>query len=60
MDWKKILKRGLIIALACCIIACIGGIATLDLPFIIIVGLLVLILAGIMVLIHNQRGDKDE
>lgn len=54
MDWKKILKRGLIIALACCLIACIGGIAFLDLPIIIIIGLLVLILAGVMVLIHRK------
>ena len=53
----KILIRGLIIALVLVLIACVGGIAPLDLPFIIIIGLLVLILAALMVLIHNKKGD---
>lgn len=57
MDWKKILTRGAIIALIPLAIALVGGISALDLPFIVIVGLLVLILAGIAVIIHNQRGD---
>ena len=57
MDWKKILTRGAIIALIPLAISLIGGISALDLPFIVIVGLLVLILAGIAVIIHNQRGD---
>ena len=55
--FKTVLKRGLILGLIIVAVACIGGIAFLDLPFMVIIGLLVLILAGIMVLIHNQKGD---
>jgi len=59
MNIKKIILRGVILALICVIIACLGGIAPLDLPVILIVGLLVMILAALMVIIHNQGSDKD-
>ena len=57
MNWKKILTRGLILALILVGIALVGGIAALDLPIILIIVLLVLILAALAVIIHNQRGD---
>ena len=57
MNWKKILIRGLILALILVCIALVGGIAALDLPVILIIVLLVFILAALAVIIHNQRGD---
>ena len=55
--FKTVMKRGLILGLIFVAIALVGGIAFFDLPIIIIIGLLVLILAGVMVLIHNQKGE---
>ena len=57
MNWKKIITRGLILALILVGIALVGGIAALDLPIILIIVLLVFILAALAVIIHNQRGD---
>ena len=56
---KTVLKRGLILALAFVLIACIGGIAPLDLPIILIVVALVILLGIVSYLSHNRR-DKDE
>jgi len=56
---KKIIIRGLILALVMSGIAMIGIIAPLELPFIIIVILLVLILAVLATILHNQNsGDE--
>lgn len=54
---KTALKRGLIIALAIVLIACIGGIAPLDLPFILIIGILVILLGIVSYLSHNKKGE---
>lgn len=56
---KIALKRGLIIALVIVLIACIGGIAPLDLPFILIIAILVILLGIVSYLSHNRR-DNDE
>ena len=56
---KKIIIRGLILSLVMSGIAIIGIIAPLELPFIIIVGLLVMILAVLATILHNQNsGDE--
>ena len=56
---KKIIIRGLILALILSGIAMVGGIAPLDLPFVIIVVLLILILAVLATILHNQKsGDE--
>ena len=56
---KTAIKRGLIIALILVLIACLGGIAPLDLPIILIVALLVILLGIVSYLSHNRR-DNDE
>ena len=56
MDFGKIIKRGLILGLIIVLIACVG-MGIIDFTVFFIIGLLVLILAGIMTIIHNQRGD---
>lgn len=53
---KKILIRGLIIGLIIVLVSCVG-MGIIDFTVFAIIGLLVLILAGIMTIIHNQRGD---
>lgn len=60
MEWKKILIRGLILALILVGIALVGGIATLDIPIILIIFLLVLILATLTVILHNQRANQNK
>ena len=60
MDWKKIIRRGLIIALIPCIIALVGGIGVIDLAVLIPIILLILILAAVMTLVHNKKGDSDD
>ena len=52
---KTILKRGLIIGLAIVLIACVGGIAPLDLPIILILALLVIALGIVSYLSHNKK-----
>ena len=54
---KTIMKRGLIIGLAIVLIACIGGIAALDLPIILILGILVVVLGIASYLSHNRKGE---
>ena len=56
MDWLKIIKRGLILGLIIVLIACVG-MGIIDIAVFGIIGLLVLILAGIMTIIHNHRGE---
>jgi len=54
---KTILKRGLILGLIVVLIACIGGIAVLDLPIILIIGVLVILLGIVSYLAHNRKGE---
>ena len=54
MDFGKILKRGLLLGLIIVLIACVG-MGIIDITVFAVVGLLVLILAGVMTIIHNQR-----
>ena len=53
----KILMRGLIIGLIFVLIACLGGIAPLDLPIILIVAVLVILLGIASYLSHNKKGE---
>ena len=55
MDWKTILKRAAIIGLILVLIACVGGIATLDLPIILILVILVVVLGIASYLAHNRK-----
>ena len=56
MDFGKIIKRGLVLGLIIVLIACVG-MGIIDITVFAIIGLLVLILAGVMTLVHNHRGD---
>ena len=56
---KTVLKRGLIIGLAFVLIACVGGIAPLDLPVILIVAILVILLGIVSYLSHNRRNNDE-
>ena len=58
MDWSKILKRGVILGLIIVLIACLG-MGIIDITVFAIIGLLVLILAALMTIIHNQRSGKE-
>ena len=53
----RILKRGLIIGLIFVLIACLGGIAPLDIPFILIIGIMVILLGIVSYLSHNRKGE---
>lgn len=54
---KTILKRGLILAGILVLIACLGGIAALDLPIILILIILVVVLGIASYLAHNRKGE---
>ena len=56
----RAIKRGLIIGLAIVLIACLGGIAVLDLPIILLIALVVIALGVVSYLAHNRKGDRDE
>lgn len=58
MDFGKIIKRGLIIAVSISVISLVG-MGIIDFYVFLIIGLLVLIAAGISTLVHNQRIDKE-
>lgn len=53
--FMTILKRGLIIGLVFVLIACVGGIAPLDLPIILILILLVVVLGLVSYIAHNHE-----
>ena len=53
---KKILKRGIIIGLLIVLVAFLG-MGIIDIVVFAIIGLLVLILAAIMTLVHNRKDD---
>ena len=58
---KTVLKRGAIIGLVIVLIACVGGIAVLDIPIILGLIALVVILGIASYIAHNHRkGDGDE
>jgi len=56
--FKTAFKRGLIIALAIVAIACLGGIAALDLPIILLLILLVVVLGLVSYIAHNRHEEK--
>ena len=57
---KTVLKRGAIIGLVIVLIACVGGIAALDIPIILGLIALVVILGVASYLAHNHRRDDDD
>ena len=56
----RAIKRGLIIGLAIVLVACLGGIAVLDLPIILLIALVVIALGVVSYLAHNRKDDRDE
>lgn len=58
MDFKKIIRRGVILALVITLISLVG-MGVIDFVVFAIIGLLVIIAAGIATIAHNQRIDKD-
>ena len=58
MDFKKIIKRGLILALFITMISLVG-MGVIDFVVFAVIGLLVLIAAGVATIAHNQRIDKE-
>lgn len=56
--FKTAFKRGLIIALAIVLIACLGGIAALDLPIILLLILVVVVLGLVSYIAHNHHEEK--
>lgn len=58
MDFKKIIKRGLILALFITMISLVG-MGVIDFVVFAVIGLLFLIAAGVATIAHNQRIDKE-
>ncbi len=58
MDFKKIIKRGLLLAIIITPISLVG-MGVIDFIVFAVVGLLVLIAAGIATIVHNQGIDKE-
>ena len=58
MDFKKIIKRGLILALVIVLISLVG-MGIIDIVAFGVLALLFIIAAGIATLVHNQRIDKE-
>lgn len=58
MDFKKIIKRGVILAVIISFISLVG-MGVIDFVVFAIIGLLVLIAAGVATIVHNQRIDKE-
>ena len=58
MDFKKIIKRGVILAAIISLISLVG-MGVIDFVVFAIIGLLVLIAAGVATIVHNQRIDKE-
>lgn len=56
--FKTAFKRGLIIALVIVGIACLGGIAALDLPIILLLILLVVVLGLVSYVAHRHHEEK--
>ena len=58
MDFKKIIKRGLILALVIVLISLVG-MGIIDIVVFGVLALLLIIAAGVSTLVHNQRIDKE-
>ena len=58
MDFKKIIKRGVILAVIITLISLVG-MGVIDFVVFAIICLLVLIAAGVSAIAHNQRIDKE-
>ena len=58
MDFKKIIKRGLILGL-CIVLISLVGMGIIDFVVFVVVALLLIIAAGVSTLVHNQRIDKE-
>ena len=59
MDFKKIIKRGVILAVVISLISLVG-MGIIDYVVLIVIGLLLQIAAGITTLVHNQKVDKED
>ena len=57
--FKTALKRGLILGVIIVLIACVG-MGVIDFTVFAIIAVLVMILAGVMTIVHNQRGDRHD
>lgn len=58
MDFKKIIKRGLIIGL-CIVLISLVGMGVIDFVVFAVLALLLIIAAGVSTIVHNQRIDKE-
>jgi len=58
MDFKKIIRRGVILALVITLISLVG-MGVIDIVAFAVIGLLVIIAACVSTLVHNQRIDKE-
>ena len=58
MDFKQIIKRGLILAVCIALISLVG-MGLVDFVSLAVVALLIIIAAGVCTLVHNQRIDKE-
>ena len=58
MDFKKIIKRGLIIGL-CIVLISLVGMGVIDFVVFVVLALLLIIAAGVSTIVHNQRIDKE-
>ena len=59
MDFKKIIKRGVILAIIITLISLVG-MGVIDFVVFAIIVLLVLIAAGVSTIAHNQKIDKED
>ena len=59
MDFKKIIKRGVILAVIISLISLVG-MGVIDFVVFAVIGLLVLIAAGVTTIIHNQKVDRED
>ena len=58
MDFKKIIKRGLILGL-CIVLISLVGMGIIDFVVFVVLALLLIIAAGVSTLVHNQRINKE-
>ena len=58
MDFKKIIKRGLILGL-CIVLISLVGMGIIDFAVFAVLALLLIIAAGVSTLVHNQRIDRE-
>lgn len=59
MDFKKIIRRGVILAVIISLISLVG-MGVIDFVVFSIIGLLLLIAAGVATIAHNQKIDKED